>query len=237
MGKQIINLQDEYSDYLNEIFNELVEASKKCTEPDIMSIFKEIEEAGFAYEQTIKKNSIIWVGIGCAFNNKNKKEASSGEEDLLKDGKGIFIDDKHKEKFQYYQSISKFFSEIEQEQEYSTLDLTSLRITDQDKIKKILKMDFFVKYFNKNIDLFKKVIQQVKPKMIIIGNAFVRDELQNRYIFEFNEKRHCWFCKDILPIKDIPVFFTSMLSGQRALDIGSRELLKSVVKYNLKISK
>jgi hypothetical protein len=93
-----INIKKEYSARLNKLFESAMKKTKDELEQKkdkfkiSIEMLNEIEAAGFAYEKAIRKNNIIWVGIGCAFNKKDQARSGSGKEDHLKDGKGIFID-------------------------------------------------------------------------------------------------------------------------------------------------
>ena len=89
-----------------------------------------------------------------------------------------------------------------------------------------------------------KMIIAVKPKIIIVCNTLVRDILLNKTVIKscvsFSQDAKSIYSKLSVPInekygtpiinklagqEDIPIFFTSMLSGQRALDLGSFDRL------------
>ena len=88
-------------------------------------------------------------------------------------------------------------------------------------------------------DLAKDMIIAARPKMIIVSNAFVRDvllgETNVKSIFCFNtdEKIIKKYGTPLIiePLKDVPVFFTSMLSGSGALDNGSFDRLVWHINY------
>jgi len=88
-------------------------------------------------------------------------------------------------------------------------------------------------------DLAKKMIIDIKPMIIIVSNAFVRDVFKGNtnvkpgFTLNDEEKTIKEYGTPLVssPLKDIPIFFTSMLSGQRALDLGSFDRLIWHIKY------
>ena len=62
------------------------------------------------------------------------------------------------------------------------------------------------------------------PKIVIVANAFASDIFQQEFRCVFDDRFGCHFFK--INEKKIPVLFTSMLTGQRALDKGSFLRLK-----------
>jgi len=235
-----IDLKKLYSDKLNKWYNILkadIEKAKwqtKKEENQIKEIKEKILEHGFAYEGSIRKDAVLFVGIGCAFNNKNKVDEEKGADESIRDRNVIFLDDYHKERFSYYTEIAKFFGDKKWKigvKDYATLDLTCIRVTSQKTIEYLLNYSRFKDFFDDNVRLFIEILKLAQPKMVIIGNAYVSDILGNELNLQFNKKCHCWFAtKD--GFEKIPFFKTTMLSGGH-LDNGSKELLKSVVEDNL----
>ena len=93
----------------------------------------------------------------------------------------------------------------------------------------------------------KQIIENVNPKIIVVNNSLAR-RLSGREKIEFNGKWISeWINFDFIFDKDLgtdriistdhlnntPVFFTSMLTGQRALDKGSYERLIWQIKFVL----
>ena len=86
------------------------------------------------------------------------------------------------------------------------------------------------------ITLFEEILVEIDPRCIVVSNAFA-SELLREYIkndLSWDENRGFrWFTKES---KKIPVFFSSMLSGQRALDRWSYERLVWHIEQAIKIS-
>lgn len=76
------------------------------------------------------------------------------------------------------------------------------------------------------LNIFHDIVAMVKPTVIVVPNAFVsgilRKEWQDSLHFDETKGFH-WL---ELNGNRIPIFFSSMLSGQRALDTGSYERLR-----------
>ena len=104
---------------------------------------------------------------------------------------------------------------------WSHLDLLAIRHT---KAKDILPY-FDTPFIQGQIQIFRRILTEIHPQFIIVTNTKVRDWFWNSSSFSIEERQgkgahaifyDSWSC---------PIFFTGMLSGQRALDIGSRERL------------
>jgi hypothetical protein len=110
------------------------------------------------------------------------------------------------------------------------IDLFYYRETSQNKFKKIVgykvkkdKCITFNSFGESQLELFLQLIKEINPRVIIVANAFVSEVISNRfkqYILRdnFEENGYDYF---IINSKKIPLFFTSMLTGQRALDNAS----------------
>lgn len=86
------------------------------------------------------------------------------------------------------------------------------------------------------LSIFKDALIAVKPKCIVVSNAF-GSEIVRKYLMEditWDEKKGFhWFKSGDLKV---PMFFTSMLSGQRSLDRWSYERLVWQIKQAVKVS-
>lgn len=75
------------------------------------------------------------------------------------------------------------------------------------------------------IALFEEVLVSINPRCIVVTNAFgselLREYIKNDLVWD-DERGYHWFVRGG---KKIPIFFVSMLSGQRSLDRWSYERL------------
>lgn len=107
------------------------------------------------------------------------------------------------------------------------IDLFLYKETSQsDFAKRIMDGDKLNAFALDQIALFEEILEVINPQCVIVANAF-GSELLRKYIkddLEWDASRGFhWFTRGG---KKIPMFFSSMLSGQRALDRWSYERLK-----------
>lgn len=148
----------------------------------------------------------------------------------------------------------KFFSKFEDISEYvklkwSHLDLLFFRNTNQNDIDCILHKDTKngLDFISKQLDVSKKILENIRPKIIVVSNAKARfflglEKSKNKkgaeihvwmgYDFKFDDTIGTYrITNKNSNLQNTPVFFTSMLSGQAALDKGSFERLKWHIKF------
>ena len=85
------------------------------------------------------------------------------------------------------------------------------------------------------IALFEEILAKIEPRCVVVANAFgaeiLRKHIKNDLTWD-EERGFHWFTKSS---KKIPMFFSSMLSGQRALDRWSYERLMWHIGQALKV--
>ena len=89
----------------------------------------------------------------------------------------------------------------------------------------------------KQLEIAFDIIREIKPVAIVIVNALASKIIQSHPKFpqiSDREFEKYGYHHIILNNKKIPIFFSGMLSGQRALDNGSKERLKWHIKMALK---
>lgn len=99
------------------------------------------------------------------------------------------------------------------------------RMTSQSKFKKLIYIDKRETELNtfarKQIMLSKQLIKIMQPKLIVVANAFAStlfNEEMYKHKIHFDEDKG-YHLLELDPNKPkTPVFFSSMLTGQRALD-------------------
>lgn len=169
---------------------------------------------GYAIQSVISFDSILFIGINPSFDEMKNKHFES----FLYD---IHQNDSHK----YF----KKFKDIGEETntQWSHFDLLFLRETNQNNIKHMYNDVLGKEFLNNQLIISKNVIENSKPKIIVISNAFARDLFKHECKFEtfFDDKIGTHIIKNNTILNGTPVFFTSMLTGQRALDNGSFERL------------
>lgn len=162
----------------------------------------------------LKPGALLFVGINPSFTEADRH---------------IRYYDAHKGNHSYFRPMKEIAQAVEQP--WMHLDLLYYRETKQATLYDLVKQPGGKQFIWQQIQLFPELLASAQPSAIIVANAGARMLLgadKNRQTgdntwlgldFKWDDElgthRH----------NNIPVFFTSMLSGQRALDRGSRERL------------
>lgn len=212
-----IDLKENYEESLKIIWNN--------------EQFKNIDvvKRGFTAPREISKNGILYIGINPSFSENSVPENS-------------FYDVYSHKYFKKFHDISKVI-----EIKWSHLDLLFLKETNQNKIYEIIndKENGGLDFIWQQLMISKKIIEESKPKLIVVNNTLARKFLgkdqnngkENWMDFKFSEKinedlgTHT-FNEGVM--KGVPIFFSSMFTGQRALDLGSFERLVWHMNFVLK---
>jgi hypothetical protein len=207
-----INIKELFGSRIEKLWDDT-----KFQNPDLETIKKR----GFAIPEKIKTGSILFVGINPSYDEKK------GNTYYLNDD---YKDGKPHPYFNKFVEIKKRTDDV-LHKDWTHIDLTFVRETKQRKIH-----DFGCeegqKFIEEQMKIFKDIIEQSKPYIIIVNNTLARDWIKKYNIFqtEFSEK----FGTPVITsgvLKNTPIFFTSMLTGQRALDMGSFYRLVWHIKY------
>lgn len=184
--------------------------------------YKEFCVYPYLYPDELIKDSILFVGINPSFN----------EEDLKITNYGKNNEENTITYFRKFNDIAKHCNV-----EWSHLDLLFFRETKQEKIYEIIKSKNGLDFIWEQLKISKQLIQICQPKIIVVCNTLARTFLgkdkrngQNVWLdfdFKWNEQLGTYL------MNETPIFFSGMLSGQRALDLGSYERLKWHIKMVL----
>jgi len=218
-----INVYQEYHEKIVEIW--------KIVEKNDYFIEKEIYKKAFV-QDTLNKNGILFLGVGASL--------AAGFEDTCetKDDLVQYETIKGREKWPYYKKMGKIAEYAGFEDNWSNIDITLFRETKQEILQPFFKKTPNI--MSMQLELAKKMIIAAEPIIIIASNTLVRDVLQNNrdqsnvesgFADEFSEEYGTPIIKSPDKLEGKPIFYTSMLSGQRALDNGSYERLKWHIKH------
>lgn len=196
----------------------------------------------------IKKAPLIFIGINPAISlGKREKYESKPSKELE-----TYTQNAEVKRYVYY----KKFNEIEDELNlaYDHLDLLYIQETRQSNIKKLLetsKGKGFVYYqLMETKKVMARLIVTEEPRIFVVSNTLARDFLGLYRPEKYKDDQAHWmdyrFSWDdeigTYRLRDHPnkvFFFSSMLTGQRALDKGSFKRLKwhiDLVRQKLGIS-
>lgn len=188
-----------------------------------------------------KIGCITFVGMNPSFSKKGFKKILKGTDKQNLDvsefykwpiSKTFNIDCAHKietwslerhDFFAPHRTLAKNLSK-----EWEHLDLFAYRETNQNKIKPLIiekgskyKLnEFGAKQFH----LFLEILSLAKPSAIVVVNAFASNIYQEQRKLIFNRELG-YHQENLCGIKQIPIFFSGMITGGRALDTFSRERL------------
>lgn len=213
-----ISVKERYKNEIDQIWND--------------EYFKSINALnnGYAIHDIIKQNALLFIGINPSF--------QEGSECI-----SHFINiDEDKKLYPYFTKFKYISNQIGLE--WTHYDLLFFRKTKQNYIHSLLKNEVGIKFLYQQLEISRKVIIDSSPRIIVISNALARhftgfdksDDRKSGVWMDFNFK----FDEDIgtfritnTELNGVPVFFTSMLTGQRALDKGSFERLVWHIKFVL----
>ncbi len=228
---EILNIKDRFGNQLEEIFREDGKfGSLTFGDTDIPILKRK-----YAYIEQVEKNALLFIGL-----NPSRGENQQTEHFYYKleqtGGNG-------------YPAFWKPFEEIGKAVNltWTHLDLLGVRETKQALVKNMLCTQLGVDFVYQQLLIAKQIIEAANPKMIVVSNSLSRhffgyemteDKRHNVWMgfeFKFNEEYGTETIITEGPLCGTPVFFTSMLSGQRALDNGSEKRLIWHIKrvYNM----
>lgn len=173
----------------------------------------------FLFDNYKTSPKVLFVGINPAY--KDSLDGLNIEEFKKHEIKVRGI--KKEEAYQYFRPFYDFTSNWEH------IDLFFLRETNQNLVKEMLgyKSSRLNDFARSQLDLFIPRLEIIKPAVIVVNNALASNIIKSefkKYIVnaDFNKEGF-----DRLKLNDfnIPIFFSGMLTGQRALDIESRRRL------------
>jgi hypothetical protein len=211
--------------------------TKELFEDKINNIWKnskfneiQIKGRGYAVQDKIILNALMFIGLNPSYSESNEEN----EEPFYNNPQSGTI---HKY-FKKFQEISKLTKTP-----WSHTDLLFLRETNQKNIESIYHQKNGVDFIYGQLLISKEIIELSKPKVIIVNNSLARKYLgfeKNNNInvwmgleFEFDENLGTYRVIKNEKLENIPIFFTSMLTGQRALDKGSFKRLIWHIKFVL----
>lgn len=197
-----------------------------------------------------------FIDINKSFNfvkvNSVKNESTAYLSNLEKDNfESLFYDlnsvntntkllgDIHKvfrQNYSYFKKFNHIADQLKVRVEH--LDLFPIRETSQKLVAKLVSQN--QDFTNACFDIFLSAVRQIAPKAIIIENSFLRDllinsshpEIRNYFpSYDFNSFKSSEVGTPINKYS-MAVYYTSMLTGQRAIDLGSyNRLIWSLSKF------
>lgn len=208
--------------------------TKELIENQINNIWNEYSNFSFCRYSPlsvseVNETGIIFIGLNPSLDEKTRIEIENNTDKSLK---YYDLDGKHR----YFKKFIEIADDVKLP--WGHLDLLYFRETKQDSITKNLFNQSGVEYLYKQLMVTKvlidKLLSDKRFKIFVVNNTLAREFLGKdrpetykadqphwmNYRFDWNDDLGTYVCKGH------PFFFTSMLTGQRALDKGSLERLK-----------
>jgi len=196
------------------------------------------------------KKSILYVGLNPSFSDYNFNRVSKKIDDTNPQSvKRFYLWSKEKITRNYLNQLEKINREFEEVTYFKkakkeianpcnlnllATDLFLMRETSQKVVKEIIyttkKQNELSSFAKRQIEIFFEIVHTSQPRIILVGNA-----LASKIIKEYLSLKLLWndgIGTYTIKIgrRNIPIFFSGMLSGQRALDNHSFERLAWQIK-------
>lgn len=176
------------------------------------SNYSDILKRGYAIENFLENETILYIGMNPSYDTR--RESPSGFYPMFDHW--------------YYSRIKDITNAVNEvlktDFKFAHHDLFFIRHTSQNDVL-AMKKDM-PKFFETQLEITKSIIEASNPRIIIIANAGASKIFQSE-MYEWEpgstEQWNQALGADFIKIGDsrIPVLFTGMISGQRALDEGS----------------
>ena len=183
--------------------------SYKSQDPEL----QEIINRKYVYSQFHTGRKVLFIGLNPSFREKQaKKEEYYKSFDATNNNE------------QYFR---RFPLLVENKNDWTFLDLLYIRETRQRNIENFYKRE--PDFIKQQLEISKEIIKKINPEIIVVCDTFARNLLKSNMMnfeFEFDDTIGTYRIINNPDFKDTIVFFSGMLTGQRALDNGSFERLK-----------
>jgi len=215
---KIINIKERFESQVKEIW----------TNEKFLDIYRNVLSRGYVMPDKVITDSILFIGINPSYSEKEVKKNEN------------ILEPKILPYFEKFKDISEKIKIID-----THTDLLFFREREQKYIDYLLKSKIGIDFIYQQLMISKQIIILSKPKVIVVSNTKAREFMgfdknlertQGVWMdldFEFDENLGTHKIVNDSDLENVPVFFTSMLSGQRALDNGSYQRLIWHIKYVL----
>ncbi|MBN2662279.1 MAG: hypothetical protein JXR68_01405 [Bacteroidales bacterium] len=184
---------------------------------------------GYWITKETQNNSIMYIGLNPSYPHLDYQMSER-----------LFYDEYQQTHHAYFKQIEQFHNTIKHDINWTHFDLLILRETKQAVVKKLSSKRDVREFIKKNLELSIYIIKKSNPKIIVVVNTLSKELLRNPmwcgYSLSWDNQIGTYRFLKESPLANTPVFFSGMLSGQRALDIGSRERLSWQIKKTLEVT-
>lgn len=226
-------LVEQYKKIWNEYQNTEVNKGTKTSNHNLLD-----RGFTFQFDEEITDVDVLFVGINPSYAGNPEEPKFYTQEQALG----------HK----YFKSFSNIQEELKSKYNrnitWTHMDLLVFRETSQKFISETLyKSEDGLNFIMAQLELGKKILEHISPKVMVVSNTQARAFLGGDRYYSENKDFNIWMGYDFKFDHELGtlrvvnhneldpfVFFTSMLSGQSALDKGSKERLTWHINHILK---
>ena len=174
-------------------------------------------DRGYRLPSSIINNSIMFVGINPSYSGKYQHDEAYQDEFYHVDQEG-----KHHPYFNKFPILA-----ADSGLQWSHLDLLYYRETKQTSFHEYMETMAGKQFISAQLDLSKEIITKTKPKVIVVCNTLARKLIIDHFDWDLSwDDALGTYVISKIELSGVPIFFSSMLTGQRALDNGSFDRLK-----------
>ena len=178
-------------------------------------------ERGYAAPAEVKVNALMFIGLNPSY-------------------KGDGTDERH-----FYSGngkLHRYFHKFIDVSEatglpWTHLDLFYVRETNQKNMEGLCEDAVGREFAREQFAITKDIMEQAKPCMLVVNNVYAKRWMKDKafnpdaFDFCFDEEIGTYRIVNDSSLEGTPVFFSSMLTGQRALDLGSLERLEWHIRF------
>jgi hypothetical protein len=229
-----------------DINNEIIELWE-THEYDLAKWYKDEKKpvlAPMLYPE-LKMNSLLTIGINPSFSEDGFKKLTKDNpiSDIwdhysfknleMNYQEWVEFEIKARKEYPYYNKIKEIKKKLRIR--WSHIDLYYIRATEQKSFLK--KLNNYLEFKTSQIDLTRKIIREINPRMILVANKQAIPEFVNMFKNNAKQKTDINWCKmkgcyiTTFGKKDIPTHFSGQL---KYLDTESFKRLKWMMKFTLK---
>lgn len=202
-----LNIEQDYKEKIDAIWAKQIERHPETRECDIVRL-------GYAIERLLKQNDVLFLGMNPSYKEGEWNNGGAGFYDIIAGNP-------------YFQTLISFSKETIGVEQISHHDMLYIRHTNQKEVINFFDDYIYKDFILEQLLLSRDIICAAEPKLIVVLNAGVREIIKNLFRIDLNNDFDDELGAYIIDIgKRVPVIFTGMLSGQRALDLGSKRTLQ-----------
>ena len=202
-----LNLEQAYKQRIDAIWSKQIANHPETKEEEVIKL-------GYAIERHLNKGDVLFLGM-----NPSYKPGRWNH-----DGGGFYNVSAGNS---YFQAMIDFCQETLDRNDISHHDIFFIRHTEQKSVIKLTNQEEYKDFFDEQLELTRDIIRAAEPRLIVVLNAGVREYFKRIFPFDWDKDFNDNLGAHLVRIKEnAPVLFSGMLSGQRAMDLGTKRALR-----------